>query len=104
MSLIPTIFRFLIHVSVSGPLVVIIAYIHDSLIKIARQKHFGISILDKSVILRLLFCVFGVYSVLTYAYDYLNYWLPDRIKTINWIWKGFHDWVCQVLLKMHKNI
>ena len=35
-------------------------------------------------------------SVLTYASDSLAYWLPDRIKTINWIWKAFHDSVCQV--------
>ena len=37
-----------------------------------------ISILEKSVILRLPFCVFVGYSVLTYANDALTYWLPDR--------------------------
>ena len=42
-----------------------------------------ISILDKSVILGLPFCVFTGYSVLTYANDSLISWLPDRIKTIN---------------------
>ena len=46
-------------------------------------------ILDKSVILRLPFCVSVGYSVLTYVNDSLTYWLPDRIKTINWIWKAF---------------
>ena len=35
------------------------------------------------------FCVFVGHSVLTYANDSLTYWLPDRIKTINWLWKAF---------------
>ena len=62
-----------------------------------------ISILDKSVILELPFCVFTGYSLLTYANNSLTYWLSDRIKNNQ---KGFgnlfHDRVCQVLLKMHK--
>ena len=48
-----------------------------------------ISILDKSIILGPLFCVFAWYSGLTHANDSLTYWLPDRIKTINWLWKAF---------------
>ena len=35
----------------------------------------NISILDKSEILGLGFCVFAGYSVLTYAKDSLTYWL-----------------------------
>ena len=49
----------------------------------------GISILDKSVILGLPFCVFAKYSVLTWTNDSLAYCLPDGIKTINWVWKAF---------------
>ena len=37
LSLIPTIFRFLIQVSVGGPLVVIIAYLHRSFIEMAHR-------------------------------------------------------------------
>ena len=40
--------------------------------------------------------------MLTYAIDSLTYWLPDRIKQSTGFGKLFHDWVCQVLLKMHK--
>ena len=81
--------------SVGGPLVVTIAYIPLVLPKWIIKSilwHFkinaDISILDKSVTLWLPFCVFGGYSVLTYANDSLTYWLPDRIKTINWYWKA----------------
>ena len=35
--LIPTIFTFLIHMSVGGPLVVIITYTHHSVIEMAHQ-------------------------------------------------------------------
>ena len=42
---------------------------------------------------RLPLCVFTGYSVLTYNNDSLTYWLPDRIKTINWLWKAF-SWLC----------
>ena len=45
--------------------------------------------MDMFVILGLLFCVFTGYSVLPYASNSLTYWLPDRIKTINWLWKAF---------------
>ena len=72
---------------------VIITYIHHSLIEMAHQQHFialaDIGVLDKSVILGLPFCVFVGYNVLTYANDSLTYWLPDRIKTIDWLWKAF---------------
>ena len=65
-------------------------------------KYADISILDKSVIFRLPFCVFPWHSVPIYANGSLTYWLPDRIKTISWLWKAFHNWVCQLLLEMHK--
>ena len=61
-----------------------------------------LSILDKSVILRMKFCVFAGYSVLTYANDSLTYCLPDGIKKSIGYGKLFHDWVVQVLMKMHK--
>ena len=95
LSLIATIFRLLIHVSVGGPLVLIVAYVHHSFIWLVNSilLHFKINVdisnLDKSVILGLPFCVFARYSVLTYANDSLTYWLPDRIKTIQWLWKAF---------------
>ena len=60
-----------------------------------------ISILDKSVILGLPFCVFTGYSVLTFGNCSLTYWIPNRIKTIGF-GKLFDDWVCQVLLEMHQ--
>ena len=89
-------FRFLIHVSVGEPLVIMIAYIHHSFAKWLINSilwHFkinaDISTLDKSIILGLPFCVVAGYSVLTYTNDFLTYWLPDVIKTINWIWKAF---------------
>ena len=82
--------------SVDGPLVVTIVYIDHSFIEMAHQYHLwhfkinaDICILDKSVILGLPFCVFAGYNVPTYANDSLTYWLPDRIKTIIWIWKAF---------------
>ena len=93
---IPTIFRFLIHVSAGGPLVVIITYLITLLSKRVVNSilwyfkiNADISILDKSVILGLPFFVFAGYSVLTYANDSLTYWLPYTIKTINWIRKTF---------------
>ena len=65
--------------SVGGPLVVMITYIHNSFIEwlIGRILwHFkinaDISILNKSVNLGLPFCVFAGYSVLTYANDLLT--------------------------------
>ena len=48
-----------------------------------------ISILDKSVIPGLPFCVFAGRGMLTYANDSLTCWLSDRIKIINWLWKAF---------------
>ena len=50
----------------------------------------------------MLFCVFAGYSVLTYANDYLTYWLLDRIKTIHWLWNAFSLLGMSSLLKMHK--
>ena len=47
-------------------------------------------------------CVLAGYAVPICANDSLTYWLPDRIKTVSWVWKAFHDWVSQILLKMHK--
>ena len=60
--------------------------------------------MDKSEILGLPFCVFAGYSVLNYANGSLTYWLPDRIKQSIGFGKLFRDWVCQVLLELHKNI
>ena len=60
--------------------------------------------MDNSVVLGLPFCVYAGYSVLTYANDSLIYWLQDRIKQSIGFGKLFDDWVCQVLLKMHKSI
>ena len=40
LSLIPTIFRFLMHVIAGEPLVVIITYIHHSFIEMVHQLHF----------------------------------------------------------------
>ena len=42
--------------------------------------------------------------MLTYTIDSLTYWLPDRIKKPQSIGFGklFHDWVSEVLLKMHE--
>ena len=58
----------------------------------ALKVNADISILDKSVILGLPFCVFAGYSVLpwTLALDQSlakekNECLPDGIKTINWL-------------------
>ena len=91
---------------VGGPLLLMITYIYQSFITVMMSIssiswHFkvnaDISILDKSVILGLPSCVFAGYSVLTHANDSLTYWLPDRIKSINCLWKVFYDWVCQVL-------
>ena len=48
-------------------------------------------------------CIFAGYSVLSYVNDSLTYWLPDRIQSIGFE-KLFHDWVCRILLKMHKKI
>ena len=87
--LIPTIFRFLIHVFVGGPFLVIVAYFHHSW---QFKINADISILDKSVILGLPCCVFAGYIVLTYANDSLTHCLPDRIKTIRF-GKRFHDCV-----------
>ena len=90
LALTPTIFRFLIPVSVGGPLVAILTYIHhlglskwliNNILWYCKIDA-DISILDKSVILGLPLCVFAGYSVLTYASDSLTYWLSDRIKTI----------------------
>ena len=93
LSLIPTIFRFLTHVCVGGPLVAIITYIHRGFIEMAHQYHCKINadirILDKSLIIGLSFCVFVGYSVRTYANDSLTYWLLDKIMTITWRWKTF---------------
>ena len=98
LSLIPKIFTFLIHVSVGGPLVVIVTYIFITvLLKWLISSilcHFkvnaDISVLEKTVILGLPFCVFAGYSVLTYANDSLTYRLPNGIKTIKQlIWKAF---------------
>ena len=73
LALIPTIFRYSIHVSVGGP------GGNDNLYSSVLSKwlinsilwHFkinaDINILDKSVILGLPFCVFAGYSVLTYT-------------------------------------
>ena len=64
-----------------------------------------IIILDKFIIVGLPFCVFTGYSVLPYANNSLTYWPPDRIKTVNWLWKAFfYDLICQVLLKVHKSM
>ena len=41
-------------------------------------------------------------SQLTYAYDSLTYWLHDRMKTINWLGKLFHGWVCQGTTENYK--
>ena len=76
--LIPTIFRFLIHVhmSVGGPLVVTITVLLKWLIGSILwhiKINVDINILDKSIILGLPFCVFAGYSVLTYANDSLTY-------------------------------
>ena len=85
--------------SVGGPLEVIITYIHHIFIEMAHQGHFwhfkinaDISISDNSVILGLpltpmILC---------------PYWLPDRIKAMNRLWKTFDDGVRQVPLNMHK--
>ena len=79
---------------------VIIASFHHSFIEMVHQQRFmvwyfkinaDINILDKSVILGLPCCVFAGYSVLTYPYDSLNYWLSDRIETIGF-GKLFDDW------------
>ena len=40
--------------------------------------------------------------MLAYAKDSLTYCLPDGIKQSIGFGKFFHDWVCQVPLKMHK--
>ena len=48
-----------------------------------------ISILDMSLILGMLFCVFAGYSVLIYANDSMIYLLPDKIKIIDRLWKAF---------------
>ena len=77
-------------------LVIIVTYVHHSFKGMLINRilwHFkinaDINILDKSVILGLPFCVFAGYSVLTYANDSMTYWLPDRMKTIRWLWKAF---------------
>ena len=76
------------HVSVGGPLVVMITVLLKWLIGSILwyiKINADINIMDKSIILGLPFCVFAGYSVLTYANDSLTYRLHDRIKTIKWL-------------------
>ena len=81
--------------SVGGPIVLIVTFTLHSFIEWLINSmlwHFkinaDISILDKSVIFGLPFSVFAGYSG-SYANGSLTYWSPDRIKTINWLWKAF---------------
>ena len=45
--------------------------------------------------------------ILQWMNEWMNEWFFDLLatkqnKTINWLWKAFHDLVCQLLLKIHK--
>ena len=88
--------------SVGGPLVVIIILITvlskwliNSILSYFKINA-DISILDRSGIPQLLLCVFAGYSVLTYPNDQI-----EQKQSVGF-GKLFHDWACQVLLKVHR--